>query len=145
MVVSTPVPKMQVVFTPGCSSRVTFTTFSNMACPCAEFFLLHLDYTIHCREYQSVCPSVRIGFPRSLSHKRGCPPLLKPKRGEGNTRLAGEGAGPGQPIRTTGEKAWHSVSTLCCHRRKNFESFQSCVINGYMGLASRFFLINFLV
>jgi hypothetical protein len=36
---------------------------------------------------------------------RVCPPPLEPK-GEQNT-LAGEGAG--DPIRTTGEKAWHSV------------------------------------
>jgi hypothetical protein len=100
MVVSTPVPKMQVVFTPGCSSRVTFTTFSNMACPCAEFFLLPLGHTIQYLEY--LRPN---WLPPPPLSQASVSPLVG--TWGGNTRLAGEGAG--EPIRTTGEKVWHSV------------------------------------
>ncbi len=62
------------------------------------------------REYQSVCSFVRIGSPRPLSRKRVClPPPLGTKREQHS--FAGEGA-EGEPIWTTGEKAWHSVYTL---------------------------------
>ncbi len=69
--------------------------------------------------YQSVCPFVRIGSPPPLSHKRVCvPPPLGTKWGgqaPGNTRLRVRGRGV--PIRTSGEKALHSVYsvpvTLC--------------------------------
>ncbi len=61
-------------------------------------------------EYQSVFPFVRNGFPLPLSRKRVCPP-----RG-GNTRLRVRGPGGGgvggEPIQTTGEKAWLSVYSV---------------------------------
>ncbi len=53
-------------------------------------------------EYQSVCPFVLIGSP-SLT------PLWNP-RGEGKTRWRVRERG--EPIQTTGEKAWHSVSSV---------------------------------
>jgi hypothetical protein len=55
-------------------------------------------------EYQSVRPFVRIGTPQTLTRKRGCPSLPGTGWG-GNTWVRGRG----EPIRTTGEKAWHSV------------------------------------
>ncbi len=61
-------------------------------------------------EYQSISPVVRIGSPRTLSPASECaPPPLKP-RGWGNTRL--RLMGRGEPIRTTGEKACHSVYSV---------------------------------
>jgi hypothetical protein len=49
--------------------------------------------TIHVpRVPECVCPFVRIGSPRPLSHKRVCPPPLETKGGC-YTRLRGEGAG----------------------------------------------------
>ena len=47
--VSTPVPKTQVVFTPGWSSRVIFTTLSSMSWPCTQThnltdFPLYINY-----------------------------------------------------------------------------------------------------
>ncbi len=59
-------------------------------------------------EYQSVCPFVRIGSP-PLSRKQVCPPLGTKGR-EDNTRLRVRGWG--EPIWTTGEKAWHSVYSV---------------------------------
>jgi hypothetical protein len=38
------------------------------------------------------------------------PPFLEPKVGGGHYSHAGEG---GEPIQTTGEKAWHSVYSAC--------------------------------
>ena len=38
------------------------------------------------------------------------PPFLEPKVGGGQHSHAGEG---GEPIQTTGEKAWHSVYSAC--------------------------------
>jgi hypothetical protein len=46
--------------------------------------------------------------PSAHSPAREWVPPLETKGGEGNTRLRGE------PIRTTGEKAWHSVYTVAC-------------------------------
>jgi hypothetical protein len=55
--------------------------------------------------YSVVCPFSRIGSPRPLSRKRVCPPQ-EPKGG-GATFSGGWREG-GEPVRTTGEKAWHS-------------------------------------
>ncbi len=64
-------------------------------------------------EYQTVCPFVQIGSPHPLSRKRVCHgsplPLWNQKVG-GNTRQGVRGRG--EPIRTTGEKAWHSVYSV---------------------------------
>ncbi len=60
-------------------------------------------------EYQSVCPFVRIGFPGPLSRKRVCPPPPETK-GRKNTRWRVRGLG--EQIRTTGEKAWHTVYSV---------------------------------
>ncbi len=65
---------------------------------------------ILCLEYQSVCPFVRIGSPRAPSTASECVPP-EPKGG-GNTRWRVMGLGRGEPIRTTGEKAWHSVYSV---------------------------------
>ncbi len=56
-------------------------------------------------EYHSVCPLVRIGSPRPISRKRVCPP-----RNQGATLDCGWGVA--DAIRTTGEKAWHSVYSV---------------------------------
>ena len=47
--------------------------------------------------------------PTPLSLQLVCPPLFGTKGG-GQHSHAGEG---GEPIRTTGEKAWHSVYSAC--------------------------------
>jgi len=57
--------------------------------------VLYLEY-----RYQSVCPFVELAPPGPFSRKRVCPP---PRA----TITCGQGGG-GEPIRTTGEKAWHS-------------------------------------
>jgi hypothetical protein len=57
-------------------------------------------------EYQSVCSFVRIGSPAPL-FECFLPP---PGTGGGTNRLRVRGRG--QPIRTTGETAWHSVCTV---------------------------------
>jgi hypothetical protein len=49
--------------------------------------------------------------PTPLSLQLVCPPLFGTKGGGGGQHShAGEG---GEPIRTTGEKAWHSVYSAC--------------------------------
>ncbi len=70
--------------------------------------LIVWDYTCTVYlEYQSVRPFVQIGSPpHPFSRKRVCSHHLEPKGG-GNTRLRVRGRE--EPIRTTGEKAWHSV------------------------------------
>ncbi len=60
-------------------------------------------------EYQSVCPFVRIGSFRPLSHKRVLPTLWF-QGGRDNTRLWERGRS--EPTRTTGERAWHSVYSV---------------------------------
>jgi hypothetical protein len=63
-------------------------------------------------EYQSVRPFVGIGSSHPLPRKRVRVCLSPgPKGGEQHT-LAGEGWG--DPIRTTGQKAWHSVYSVSC-------------------------------
>ncbi len=59
-------------------------------------------------EHHSACPLVRNGSTHPLSRKRMCPPP-EPKGG-GNTRLRLRRLA--DPIRTTGEKAWHSVYSV---------------------------------
>ncbi len=58
-------------------------------------------------EYHSVCPLVRTGIPHPLFPQRVCPPWNQ----GGKHSPAGEGVGE-VPIRTTGEKAWHSVYSV---------------------------------
>jgi hypothetical protein len=65
----------------------------------------------HCLEYQSVCPFVGIGSSRTISRKLVCSPPRKQRWGGGSIRLRVRA--PGEPIRTTGDKTWHSY-TLCC-------------------------------
>jgi hypothetical protein len=60
-------------------------------------------------EYQSVCPFVGNGSPHPLSRTRMCLPI-GPKGGWEQHSLAGEEVG--DPIRTTGKKAWHSVYSV---------------------------------
>jgi hypothetical protein len=59
--------------------------------------------------YESVCPFVGIGSPHTLPVKRV---FLLPwtQRGEEQHFLVGERVG--DPIRTTGKKAWHSVCSV---------------------------------
>ncbi len=57
--------------------------------------------------YQGLCPFVRIGSPAPPQASVSLPPRTE---GEGQHSLAGEGVG--DPIRTTGEKAWHSVYSV---------------------------------
>ncbi len=65
-------------------------------------------------KYQSVCPCVGIKCPRPrpplLLPQASVSPPLVPKEEE-QYLLAGEGVG-GDPIRTTGKKAWHSVYSV---------------------------------
>ncbi len=49
--------------------------------------------------------SFELAPPPPLPHARVCPPLEQ--KGGGQHSLVGEGKG--EPIRTTGEKAWHYV------------------------------------
>ncbi len=58
--------------------------------------------------YHSVCPLVGIGTTHPLSRKRVCPP--EPKGGWGLPRLRVRGRRV--PLRTTGEKARHSVYSV---------------------------------
>jgi hypothetical protein len=60
-----------------------------------------LEYVPEC-----VFPFVRIGSPASE-----CVPPLEPNGGGEATLALDEGAGGG-PMRTTGEKAWHSVFSV---------------------------------
>ncbi len=53
------------------------------------------------------------------------PPFLEPKVG-GQHSLAGEG---GEPIQTTGEKAWHSVYSAVPNGRKKTEKSAQLVID----------------
>jgi hypothetical protein len=67
------------------------------------------DQNVHIYlEYRRVCPLVGIGTPHPLSYKRMCPPP-EPKKG-GTHSPADEGVGV--TIRTTGEKAYHSVYSV---------------------------------
>jgi hypothetical protein len=77
--------------------------------PRPHFFPSHRRGMILYLEYHSVCPLVRIGSALSLSRKRVCPPLRK--QGGSATLACGE-RGWADPIRTTGEKAWHSVYSV---------------------------------
>ncbi len=64
-------------------------------------------------KYHSVCPLVRIGSSHLLSRKRASVTLPPPEpRGGDNTRLRERGWA--DPIRTTGEKAWHFVYSVPC-------------------------------
>jgi hypothetical protein len=64
-----------------------------------------MGYKVHVYlEYQSVCPLVRVGTLHPLSYKRVCPPQNQ----KGGTHSPAD-EGVGVPIRTTGEKAYHSV------------------------------------
>ncbi len=61
-------------------------------------------------EYQSVCPFVGNGSLYLLPRKRVCLSPLGPKEGRSNTPMRLRGWG--DPIRTTGKKAWHSVYSV---------------------------------
>jgi hypothetical protein len=63
-----------------------------------------LYYSTVYLENQSVCRFVRIGYHCPLSRKRMCPP---PWNQRGRIHSLG-----GEPIRTTGEKTWHSVYSV---------------------------------
>ncbi len=67
-----------------------------------------MDYSIHTVEYQSVFSFVGIGSPHPLPPASVSIPL--DPRGEQRS-LAGEGFG-GDPIWTTGQKAWHYVNSV---------------------------------
>ncbi len=58
--------------------------------------------------YEIVCPFVGIRFPTPSPASEGSPPWTQ--KGEGQHFLAGERVG--DPIRTTGKKAWHSVCSV---------------------------------
>jgi hypothetical protein len=64
----------------------------------------------HCLEYQSVCPFVGIGFPRTISRKLVCSPPWNQRGGGGNIRSRVRGRV--EPIRTTEDKAWHSLYSM---------------------------------
>jgi hypothetical protein len=66
-------------------------------------------------ENQSVCPFVRIDSPPPPlpQASESAPPPPWNQRGGGQHSLAGEGRG--EPIRTTGEKAWHSIYSMVIH------------------------------
>jgi hypothetical protein len=69
-----------------------------------------MDYTALYLVYQSVCPFVLISYPRPLSRNK-CPPPPRDHMGEGdNNRLRVRRRE--ELIRTTGEKAWHSVYSV---------------------------------
>jgi hypothetical protein len=64
--------------------------------------------------YQSICPFVRIGSTRPLSHKRVCTPPPPGNKGGGcNTRLRVRGRV--EPIRTTGEKDLSAYRSYSIH------------------------------
>jgi hypothetical protein len=60
-------------------------------------------------KYHIVCPFVTIGSPRPPPPSE-CVSPLGTIDGEGNTRL--RVMGWGEPMRTTGEKAWRSVYSV---------------------------------
>ncbi len=66
-----------------------------------------LDYSIQYLDNQNICPIVGIGSPIPSSVSE-CVFPLGPKGGQHS--LAGEGER--DPIRTTGQKAWHSVYSV---------------------------------
>jgi hypothetical protein len=74
------------------------------------FMLLVDDIIIYiCIEYQSSCPFVGIGSP-TPPQASVSPPLDPGGGGASNTLFTGEGVG--DPILTTGQKAWHCVYSV---------------------------------
>ncbi len=73
-------------------------------------------------------PFVGIGFPTPYPQASLSPPLIGPKGARSNTLLWVKGWG--DPIQTTGKKAWHSVySVPICILRKSFrETFPLSVV-----------------
>jgi hypothetical protein len=69
-------------------------------------------------EYQAFSPVVRLAPPPTLLLGE-CVPPQEPEGGGVQHSLAGEGAG--KPIRTTGEKAWHSVYSNIVTNRSWFK------------------------
>ncbi len=76
-----------------------------------KMFTLGLSWSQSNTECQAFCPVVRLGSPpcKLRPLQANVSPPLNPK-GESNTRLRVRGWG--YPVRTTGQKAWHSVYSV---------------------------------
>ncbi len=100
------------------NGRATDPCITGTSYECETFVKTHLGICCARRriilyiKYQSICPFVRLAPPPPLSRKRVCPP---PLWNQGGHPLAVEGTG--EPIRTTGEKAWRSVYSVVVGKR----------------------------
>ncbi len=71
-------------------------------------------------------PSSILAPPVPFSRKRVCPLPVEPKVG-GNTRLRVRGGG--EPIQTTGEKAWHSVYSVVLMVAGSYKNYQKGAVS----------------